>query len=186
MENLGLHVYKHWKFINTAGCELLLIPPATKLWGVYWNQLVRVCVHACVCACVRRVNLVEATLPTVFDGGLSNFAQLLDMMCRCAWRQKFWIVQVLTELCPLVFPCIYAIRSKYMRILVEATPLTVLNGWLSNFAQWLIMMCRCAWRWEFWIVKVLSELRPFVFPYILYIQLKVFQLYLKKVFIGIS
>ena len=77
---------------------------------------------------------------------------------------------ILESACPCVRPSVCrSVGPSVGWILVDATPPIVFHGWLSNFPQWLDMMCRCAWRQEFWIPQVLSELWPFViFTHMLY------------------
>ena len=123
--------------------SFIIIPPATKLEGVYWIQPVCLSVCLSVCLLTFRVRPVASTVP---DGFFPYLVQMITSMRRCVACDDLW-------------PWPISSRSFDLDLenRVRSIASTVLNGFLWYLAQMITIIRGCVacyvffkiWKFEF-------------------------------------
>ena len=143
-----------WWIHSSCYSQGLIIPPATKLGGVYWIQ--PVCLSVCpsvrlsvclsVCPLTFRVRPVASTVP---DGFFPCLVQMITSMRRCVACDDLW-------------PWPISSRSFDLDLgnRVRSVASTVLDGFLIYLAQMITVIrecVACCVFFEIWKIEFLAS-----------------------------
>ena len=118
---------------STWSNSLIIIPPATKLGGVYWIQPVCLSVRLSVCLSVCPLTFrVRPVASTVQDGFFPYLVQMITSMRRCVACDDLWPWPISSRSFDLDLEnCVRSVAS------------TVLEGFLLYLAQMMIIIRGC-------------------------------------------